>query len=187
VEGLAAHARLPAKTARVRERDIELYAEGETRQQISTLSLSEALRTFFEQRPADGYLAIIPFFSGSIPGSQETLRRLREELSSVLEVPVLVSSGPRYLHYFEKVYKGGPSKGIFLMLTAEATQDLAIPGAGYTFGKLQLALAMGEFDALESRRKLVLRLHLTRGIEQGLSDVEQVIQQALSNTRSLSR
>jgi transaldolase/glucose-6-phosphate isomerase len=186
LEGLVAKGELPSKTVRVRERGIEFYAEGETRQQISTLSLSDALRTFFELRNADGYLAIITFL-GANPSVKAALGRLREQLASRLGIPVLLSSGPRYLHYFEQVYKGGPSKGLFLILTSEPAVDVVIPGAGYTFGQLQLALALGDFDSLESRQKLVLRLHLTQSLEQGLAEVEQVIQQALGNTRAIGR
>jgi transaldolase / glucose-6-phosphate isomerase len=187
VEGLTARGELPTKKVRVQERGIELYAESATRQQISTLSLPDALRTFFELRRADGYLAIISFVGESNENGQAALRRVREQIASRLGIPVLLSAGPRYLPYFEQVYKGGPSKGMFLILTGDAVEDISIPGAGYTFGQLQLALAMGDFDALESRQKLVIRLHLTRGAESGLDQVEQVIQQALTNTRGITR
>ena len=186
LEGLVAKGELPSGKVRVRERGIELYAEGETRQQISTLSLSDALRTFFELRDPDGYLAIITFVGGS-DSVDASLGHLREQLASKLGIPVLLSAGPRYLHYFEQVYKGGPSKGIFLILTSEPVDDIAIPGAGYTFGQLQLALAIGDFDTLESRQKLVIRLHLTPSLQEGLAEVEQVVQQALGNTRTIGR
>ena len=48
LEEMSAKQMWPARTARVREKGIELYAEGEMRQHISTLNLSEALRTFLE-------------------------------------------------------------------------------------------------------------------------------------------
>jgi hypothetical protein len=165
---------------------MELYAEGETRHQVSTLSVSDAFRTFFDLRAADGYLAIITFLS-SHPFVDAALGRLREQLASRLGIPVLLSSGPRYLHYFEQVYKGGPPKGLFLILTSEPAEDIVIPGAGYTFGQLQLALAMGDFESFESRQKLVVRIHLTQGLEQSLAELEQVIQQALVNTRDSGR
>jgi transaldolase / glucose-6-phosphate isomerase len=186
LEELVAKRELPSKTVRVREKGTELYAEGETRHQISTLSLSDAFRTFFELRNADGYLAIITFM-GSQPLMEAALERLREQLASKLGIPVLLSSGPRYLHYFEQVYKGGPAKGLFLILTSEPTEDIVIPGAGYTFGQLQLALALGDFESLESRQKLVVRVHLTQGLEQGLTEVEQAIQQGLEHTRNTGR
>ena len=86
-----------------------------------------------------------------------------------------MSSGPRYLRYFEQVYKGGPDKGLFLMLTAERDGDVNVPGAGYTFGQLQMALALADFQSLEMRRKLAMRLHLTQGLEQGLAEIEQLV------------
>ena len=164
----------PPRTARVREKGIELYAEGEMRQHISTLSLSEALRTFLDAVPAGGYLAIITFAS-STGETEAALARIREHLASSRGIPVLLSSGPRYLRYFEQVYKGGPDKGLFLMLTSESTVDVAIPGAGYTFGQLQMALALADFESLEMHRKLAMRLHLTQGLEQGLAEIEQTI------------
>jgi hypothetical protein len=159
---------------RVREKGIELYAEGEMRQHISTLSPSEALRTFLEAMPTGGYLAIITFSSSS-PETESSLTRIREHLASTHGIPVLLSSGPRYLRYFEQVYKGGPDKGLFLMLTSEATADLVIPGAAYTFGQLQMALALTDLESMEMRRKLAMRLHLTQGLEQGLAEIEQTI------------
>jgi transaldolase / glucose-6-phosphate isomerase len=164
----------PARTARVREKGIELYAEGQMRQQISTLSLSEALRTFVEAMPTGGYLAMITFANSS-GETEAALGRIREHLASSYGIPVLLSSGPRYLRYFEQVYKGGPDKGLFLMLTSESVEDVAIPGAGYTFGQLQMALALADFESLEIRRKLAMRLHLTQGLEQGLVEIEKTI------------
>jgi glucose-6-phosphate isomerase len=164
----------PPRTARVREKSIELYAEGEMRRHISTLSLSEALRTFLGAMPAGGYLAIITFASSS-GETEAALGRIREHLASSRGIPVLLSSGPRYLRYFEQVYKGGPDKGLFLMLTSESKSDVAIPGAGYTFGQLQMALALADFDSFEMRHKLAMRLHLTQGLEQGVAEIEEII------------
>jgi transaldolase/glucose-6-phosphate isomerase len=164
----------PARTTRVREKGIELFAEGEMRQHISTLNLSEALRTFLGAMPTGGYLAIITFASGS-KETEAALDRIREYLASRHGIPVLLSSGPRYLRYFEQVYKGGPDKGLFLMLTSESTTDVEIPGAGYTFGQLQMALALADFESMEMRRKLAMRLHLSQGLEQGLAEVEDAI------------
>jgi transaldolase/glucose-6-phosphate isomerase len=164
----------PARTARVREKGIELYAEGEMRQHISTLNLSEALRTFVEAMPTGGYLAIITFASSSVE-TEAALGRIREYLASNHGIPVLLSTGPRYLRYFEQVYKGGPDKGLFLMLTSESTGDVAIPGAGYTFGELQMALALADFESMEARRKLAMRLHFSQGLEQGLAELQEAI------------
>ena len=164
----------PARTARVREKGIELYAGAETRQQISTLNLSQALRTFFEAKEPDGYVATI-VFAGNHPATDSVLRQLREHLTSRLGIPVLLNLGPRYLRTFEQVYKGGPSTGLFLILTSEPGEDIGIPGAGYTFGQLQLALALSDFESLELRRMRVVQLHCTQGLERGLSELENLV------------
>jgi transaldolase / glucose-6-phosphate isomerase len=174
LEVFAAKRGWPARTARIRERGIELYAEGETRLQISTLNLSEALRTFFEAKEADGYLAMIAFAGGS-SATNAALGQLREQLASRLGIPILLSFGPRYLRNFEQVYKGGPSTGLFMILTAEPAEDIDIPGAGYTFGQLQLALALSDFQSLVSRRLMAIHMHFTQGLESGLAEAEQLV------------
>ena len=182
LEKLATKRQLPSRTVRVREEGIELFAEGETRQQISTLNLSEALRTFFEARNPAGYVATLAFLDrrGAL---RSTLERIRAHLASRLGIPALLSFGPRYLHHLGQVFQGGPSKGLFVILTGEPLQDIAIPGAGYSFGQLQLALAMGDFDSLERHGRPVLRLHLAQGLEPGLARLENVVQHALRNIR----
>jgi transaldolase/glucose-6-phosphate isomerase len=174
LEEMSSKRERPARTARVRERGIDVYAEGGTRLQISTLNLSEALRTFLEARQADGYLALITY-AGSKPETDAALGRLRGQLAERLGIPVSLSAGPRYLRNFEQAYKGGPSKGLFLILTAEPAWDLNVPGTGYTFGQLQLALALNDFQSLELRRMLVMQLHFTQGLEQGLAELEQLV------------
>ena len=69
------------------------------------------------------------------------------------------------------------------MLTAAHDQDVPIPGAGYTFGQLQMAQALGDLDSLVRLQRPVIRLHLTQGAEQGLAQVEKVVNRALTQAR----
>jgi glucose-6-phosphate isomerase len=178
LEQIATKRQSPAPATRVREGEIELYAEGETRQQISALNMTEALRTFFGLRHPQGYIALLPFV-GFGEARKIVFRRIRERLESALGVPVLATPGPSYLHTIGQVYKGGPAKGLFLLLTASPANDLAIPGADYSFGQLQLALAQGDFESLGRRRRPVIRLHLSCGVEQGLIQLETILNNAL--------
>jgi hypothetical protein len=91
-----------------------------------------------------------------------------------------VNSGPRYLHSLGQVYKGGPNKSLYLVVTAKPEQDLDIPGAGYTFGQLNLALALGDFEALGNRARLALRLHFTEGVEEGFKQLRKAVQRSLA-------
>jgi len=173
---------VPKPTVRVREAGIEVCMEKETRQEVSTLNLQEALRTFFELRNMDGYLAMMPFaqLNASVIAG---LRKIREQLVGSLKIPVLVTSGPRYLHSLGQVYKGGPPKGIFIILTAEPLEDIAVPGTSYTFRQLELALALGDFESLVQHKRPVLLLHLTKGIDNGLEQLNIVLKQALEHLR----
>jgi transaldolase / glucose-6-phosphate isomerase len=186
LETLGRTRELPAHTVRVREGGIELYAEGQTRQSISTLSLSEALRTFFETRADEGYIGVLAFF-GATPQLLGVLRRIGGQLTTALNVPCLVSFGPRYLHHLAQVFQGGPAKGLFLVITAQPGEDIAIPGAGYSFGQLQQALAMGDFEALADHHRPAIRLHLTQGAERGLAQLEQSIQKSVKTVHSTAR
>jgi transaldolase/glucose-6-phosphate isomerase len=182
LEQIATKRQSPAPTVRVREGEIELYAEGETRQHISTPNMTEALRTFFGLRHPEGYIALLPFVEFG-EAQKMVFRRICERLESTLGLPVLATPGPRYLHAIGQVYMGGPAKGLFLMLTAAPAMDLAIPGADYSFGQLQLALAQGEFESLGRRQRPVIRLHLARGIAPGLLQLETILNGALGKLR----
>jgi transaldolase / glucose-6-phosphate isomerase len=165
-------------TVRARDGEVELYAEGETRQQVSNLSMTEALRTLFVLRLREGYVAFLPLLH--FGEAQKTVfRRICDRLESILSLPVLITPGPRYLYAFGQLYLGGPAKGLFLIVTAVPAKDLAIPGADYSFGQLQLALALGDFESLGRRRRPVIRLHLTGGAESGLTKLETILNNAL--------
>jgi len=56
--------------------------------------------------------------------------------------------GPRFLHSTGQFHKGGPPTGRFLQLLHDGPQDLAIPGAAYTFTTLKNAEAIGDFNTL---------------------------------------
>jgi hypothetical protein len=168
---------------RIREDRICLYVEGQTRRSISSLNLRQALRTFFELRTADSYLAICPFFILA-PNHLREIRMIRDRLGEFLRIPVQFTSGPRYLYALSKIYKEGPPNGLFIIITSEPEEDVVIPGAGYTFGELNLAFALSEFESLERLQRPVLRLHLLDGPEKGLKHFADVVIQALAQIRS---
>jgi len=113
-------------------------------------------------------------------------KRQFAHVSEALVSPVQISTGPRYLYALGKIYKRGPAKGIFIILTAEPDDDIAIPVAAYTFGELQLAFALAEWDALENAQRPVIRGHLVDGRKRGLTDFADVARQALLQIRGFS-
>jgi glucose-6-phosphate isomerase len=82
---------------------------------------------------------------------------------------------PRFLHSTGQFHKGGPQVGVFLQITGAVSRDVDVPGRPYTFGRLQLAQALGDLRALTERGRPVVRLHLTdraAGIRQLLAAAE---------------
>lgn len=177
---------LPKATVRVAEAGIELYAEGAGRQRISTLGLADALRTFLQSRRQEDYVSILAFVDRNEENSR-LLAAIRERVGAVLNLPVLLGFGPRYLHSIGQLYKGGPPGGMFWMITAEHADDVPIPGARYTFGQLQLAQALGDLESLLKKEKPVLRLHLTQGASVGLAQLGSVVGHALERLRAAGR
>jgi transaldolase/glucose-6-phosphate isomerase len=70
--------------------------------------------------------------------------------------------GPRFLHSTGQLHKGGTNEGIFLQITTDVTDDIVIPNEDLTFGTLERAQALGDFEALVSRNRRIYRIHLTQ-------------------------
>jgi glucose-6-phosphate isomerase len=68
--------------------------------------------------------------------------------------------GPRYLHSTGQLHKGGGDSGVFVLVTATPRQDLPIPGEPFSFGTLELAQAVGDFQSLDAAGRRALHLHL---------------------------
>jgi hypothetical protein len=69
-----------------------------------------------------------------------------------------------------------------MMITADSEGDIGIPGANYSFGQSYRAQALGQFEALSAAAGLALRLHLTSVSVESLSQLQNLVQQALKRT-----
>lgn len=181
-----AQGRMPISSARLRESGIELYAEGATQRKLSIQRLTESLRTFFDLRKDDDYISVLAYVPRNEFNAAQ-LGAMRETLARALGLPILLGYGPRYLHSIGQLYKGGPPRGMFVVITAAHGEDVAIPGAKYTFSQLELAQALGDFESLASRDKPVLRLHLSDGAGAGLPKLQNALKQAASSLRGAAQ
>jgi len=112
-------------------------------------------------------------------GSDEALGGIRTALRDALSVAVTTGYGPRFLHSTGQYHKGGPPRGIFLQVTAEAQRDLAVPGRPWTFATLEAAQARGDLQALSARGRPALRVHLRQSPARGLPALRRLITEAL--------
>ena len=109
-------------------------------------------------RPHDycGLLAYLPEDERFAP----ILERLRTTIAAGTGCGTTLGYGPRYLHSTGQLHKGGPNTGVFLLVTAEASEDLPIPGESHSFGVLEMAQAVGDLQSLERTGRRVLHVHL---------------------------
>ena len=127
------------------------------------------------------YYAIMAY----IPRTAEhdaLLTRLRVALRDATRLATSVGYGPRFLHSTGQLFKGGPDKGVFIQLTADDLEDVPIPGEAWGFSRLKGAQATGDLQALESRGRRVVRVHLGRDASGGLrhlvGELESVLPEA---------
>ena len=73
------------------------------------------------------------------------------------------------------MFKGGTDRAIFLLLTAEETDDLPIPGQPYTFGVLKRAQALGDVEAMRQHGRRILHMHLQGRIESAMAKLLDLV------------
>ena len=123
-------------------------------------SLSRALKAFLESAAEHDYVAINAY----VPRNPETAKRLaalRGVVGARTGCATTLGFGPRFQHSTGQLHKGGPDNGLFLQITAHLTEDVEIPGEGMTFGLLEHAQALGDYEALTARNRRILRLNLS--------------------------
>jgi len=110
---------------------------------------------------------------------EAAIQGFRMKVRDAKRVATCVGFGPRFLHSTGQDYKGGPNTGVFLQITAEHAEDVAIPGAKYTFGVVIDAQAAGDLTVLEERGRRALRVHLGKDVGAGLKTVAGWVQRGL--------
>ena len=106
------------------------------------------------------YFALLAYLPPHDPAFDPLLRELRNRVAVDMRCATMFSYGPRYLHSTGQLHKGGPANGVFVIVTAPAEVDLPIPGAPYSFGVLEMAQALGDFQSLGEAGRRVLHAHL---------------------------
>ena len=132
---------------------------------------------FAQAQPGD-YLAIQAYLAPTAD-TWNRLQELRTLLRDRLKIATTVSFGPRYLHSTGQLHKGGRANGLFVQITGEDKEDMAIPGMGYGFSTFKAAQALGDLQALREAGRRVVRVHLTGKQTQGVEQLVQVVQKIL--------
>ncbi len=132
---------------------------------------------FAQAQPGD-YLAIQAYLAPTAD-TWSRLQELRTLLRDRLKIATTVSFGPHYLHSTGQLHKGGRANGLFVQITGDDKEDMAIPGMGYGFSTFKAAQALGDLQALREAGRRVVRVHLTGKQTQGVEQLVQVVQKIL--------
>jgi transaldolase/glucose-6-phosphate isomerase len=108
---------------------------------------------------------------------EKVLRDLRAAIRDRFKTATTVGYGPRFLHSTGQLHKGGANNGVFVQFICDDAADAPVPGEPYTFGVLKAAQALGDYQALVSRQRRVVRLNLSDDIERGLRQTLAVVKE----------
>jgi transaldolase/glucose-6-phosphate isomerase len=171
--------KLPAGEALRRFEGLSLYAEGKNARTVEGgETLADCLRAHFGQAGPGDYIGLLAFIEQSEPHF-ERLQVMRTQLRDKLKVATCAEFGPRFLHSTGQAYKGGPNSGIFLTLSAEPKRDVNLANGKMSFGVVQQAQALGDFEVLNERGRRAIRLHFD-DVERGLAQLGQALNAALA-------
>ncbi|MBI4386365.1 MAG: bifunctional transaldolase/phosoglucose isomerase [Elusimicrobia bacterium] len=172
----------PKETPLCEEGEIGLYADSANWAALKAgardKSLAGCLRAHVDRLRGGDYFALLAYLEMN-PENERALGEMRNRIRDKTKTATCLGFGPRFLHSTGQAYKGGPGTGVFIEITADPAADLPVPGRKCTFGAVQLAQARGDFQVLLERGRRAIRLHLSRGVRQGLRDLRVSMEKAI--------
>jgi transaldolase/glucose-6-phosphate isomerase len=122
-------------------------------------SVGDVIEEFIKLAQDGDYIALNAY----LPRNEKTTEKLQILRKHILEETgkaTTLGFGPRFLHSTGQLHKGGANNGVFIQITQDEKEDLAIPGMAYSFGTLAEAQAQGDLEALLARDRRAIRIHL---------------------------
>jgi len=132
-------------------------------------TLSAAARQHLKTRTADqfldlivprDYFALLAYVPPDDSAIGPVLRALRDGVATSRQCATMLGYGPRYLHSTGQLHKGGANTGVFVIVTAPSDGDVPVPDAPYSFGVLEMAQALGDFQSLDRAERRAAHVHL---------------------------
>lgn len=105
------------------------------------------------------YVAITAYMPYD-PAIDKAIEKLRLYIQQQTHLPVTKGYGPRFLHSTGQIHKGGANNGVFLQITGDPIRDAKY--GDLTFGTLNAAQALGDYESLVARGRRILRVHVKK-------------------------
>ena len=133
----------------------------------SAADFAVRLRAHLKLARKGDYVAVTAYVERT-PTREKLLREIRTVIRDRFQVATTVGYGPRFLHSTGQLHKGGAANGVFVQLSAAPVADLSIPGERFTFGVLEAAQALGDYESLAKRGRRTMRVALGTDADAGL-------------------
>jgi transaldolase/glucose-6-phosphate isomerase len=174
---------LPKETPICSESQLSLYTDeanaAALRKNGADGSVESFLTAHFSRIVSGDYFALFAYLARD-ERNISLLQQLRLAMRDRRRVATCLEFGPRFLHSTGQAYKGGPDSGVFLQITADNREELAIPRHRATFGVVNAAQARGDFEVLLERGRRALRVHLNGDLDSGLAALKTAFERALT-------
>lgn len=169
---------LPAEKPIFEQAGMKLFADPKNSAALGDGNVGGRLRAHLDRLKAGDYFSVLAYIEMNSE-HEALLQEIRHAIRDSKQVATCLGFGPRFLHSTGQAYKGGPNSGVFLQITCDDAKDLPIPGQKYTFGVVKAAQARGDLQVLVERGRRVLRVHLGKDVETGLSELVTVVGKVL--------
>ena len=124
-------------------------------------TIEDALYNLFSSVQPGDYFALNAFLPFDGEGRREALEVIRHGVADKLGVASCLEIGPRYLHSTGQLHKGGPNKGVFLIISADELKDIPLSNVeAESLGTLAKAQAAADLSILIERGRRCMHLHL---------------------------
>ena len=174
---------LPEEAPVISTNEVELFTDDKNanvlRKAGADGELGSWLKAHFGRAGAGDYVALLAYIERD-RAHIGTLQHMRLAVRDKRHVATCAEFGPRFLHSTGQAYKGGPDSGVFLQITTDDAEDLAVPDQKASFGVIKAAQARGDFDVLTERGRRALRVHLKGDLKAGLAMLDAAISKALN-------
>lgn len=133
---------------------------------IGNKNLSDA---FYRSVKKGSYAAILAYLNPE-PKIHKLLQNLRKKITTKTGIPTVLGYGPRYLHSTGQLFKGGRNEGIFIIIEGSGEPDIKIDKKR-TFGRLISAQSMGDFKALDAKKRKAVKITIPHPAGKNLKKV----------------
>lgn len=141
--------------------NVEVHVSDALRPSLQGETLVQAMRVLLDSIEPGDYFCLNAFLPFAGEGRREALEEIRHSMTDIKGVASCLEIGPRYLHSTGQLHKGGPNKGVFLIISADEPRDIEIEDhRASSLGELAKAQASGDFSILSDRGRRCIQVHL---------------------------